>query len=135
MPAPTSVRCERCGYDLREQPDEGACPECGQTLAESIRRRRRARNATILLVLAGPGFLALEIAGFFVVLAIDAFAIFDPPFLFAATAAPLVAALAAVGLRVGGVRCHRGALAAFLACAGLGWLAVMGLVAAASASV
>ena len=29
-------RCEECGYDLRHQPDDGRCPECGLAVAESL---------------------------------------------------------------------------------------------------
>ena len=29
--------CHRCGYDLRAQPEEGLCPECGASVAEARR--------------------------------------------------------------------------------------------------
>ena len=34
------VRCHRCGYDLRTLPAHGSCPECGASIAESVRRPR-----------------------------------------------------------------------------------------------
>jgi len=38
-PDPTSedLPCHRCGYDLRAHPQEGKCPECGASVAESRR--------------------------------------------------------------------------------------------------
>ncbi len=30
--------CNRCGYNLRSQRDDAACPECGQGVAETLRR-------------------------------------------------------------------------------------------------
>jgi len=32
---PDPLSCHRCGYDLRAQPPEGRCPECGTSVAES----------------------------------------------------------------------------------------------------
>src|SRR3982751_5743669 len=29
--------CDRCGYDLRAHPQDGKCPECGASVAESRR--------------------------------------------------------------------------------------------------
>src|SRR5438309_5648527 len=29
--------CDRCGYDLRAHPQDGRCPECGASVAESLR--------------------------------------------------------------------------------------------------
>ena len=36
-PGADAVACHRCGYDLRSQPADGVCPECGEPVAESIR--------------------------------------------------------------------------------------------------
>src|SRR4051812_34151881 len=67
-PTPVDLPCHRCGYDLRAQPPEGKCPECGETVAESRRvsavplrpawgdsdprwRRRMIAGAWVLLLL------------------------------------------------------------------------------------
>src|SRR5208282_2288514 len=34
---PTELPCCRCGYDLRAHPQDGICPECGGSVAESWR--------------------------------------------------------------------------------------------------
>src|SRR4051794_23564432 len=31
------LSCDRCGYDLRAHPQDGKCPECGASVAESRR--------------------------------------------------------------------------------------------------
>ena len=36
FPLPT-LPCHACGYDLRAQPEDGRCPECGASVAESRR--------------------------------------------------------------------------------------------------
>src|SRR4051794_7744736 len=36
-PLPVEPPCHRCGYDLRGQASDGACPECGEPVAESRR--------------------------------------------------------------------------------------------------
>jgi hypothetical protein len=33
--APSTLRCVRCGYDLRGQPAEGLCPECGLSVEQT----------------------------------------------------------------------------------------------------
>ena len=35
--SPAALACHRCGYDLRTQPADGVCPECGEPVAESAR--------------------------------------------------------------------------------------------------
>jgi len=35
-----TLLCERCGYVLEGLPTEGACPECGKAIAESLPERR-----------------------------------------------------------------------------------------------
>src|SRR3954454_2572466 len=42
MTAPTfeksaELPCHGCGYDLRAHPEDGKCPECGESVAESRR--------------------------------------------------------------------------------------------------
>src|SRR5580700_12346543 len=32
---PAELACYRCGYDLRAHPEDGKCPECGGSVAES----------------------------------------------------------------------------------------------------
>ena len=34
---PAEIPCHICGYDLRAHPPDGQCPECGASVAESIR--------------------------------------------------------------------------------------------------
>lgn len=34
---PIDLPCHRCGYDLRAHPQDGKCPECGASVAESSR--------------------------------------------------------------------------------------------------
>jgi hypothetical protein len=34
---PVDLACDLCGYDLRAQPDDGKCPECGTSVAQSRR--------------------------------------------------------------------------------------------------
>jgi hypothetical protein len=70
--------CSRCGYDLRAQPQDGQCPECGASVAESRRlaaipprpawresdprwRRRMIAGAWILVLV--PLMNALEVFG------------------------------------------------------------------------
>ena len=36
-PPDAAVPCHQCGYDVRSQPADGVCPECGASVAESIR--------------------------------------------------------------------------------------------------
>jgi hypothetical protein len=36
-PAATPLSCHHCGYDLRAQSEDGKCPECGASVAESRR--------------------------------------------------------------------------------------------------
>jgi len=31
----TDLACSGCGYNLRTQPEDGACPECGQSIAKT----------------------------------------------------------------------------------------------------
>ena len=35
-----TLLCERCGYVIEGLPDDGACPECGKPIAESLPRAR-----------------------------------------------------------------------------------------------
>ena len=35
--ADAAIPCHACGYDVRSQPPDGQCPECGEIVAESIR--------------------------------------------------------------------------------------------------
>jgi hypothetical protein len=35
--APATLTCHRCDYDLRAQPADGRCPECGTPVADSVR--------------------------------------------------------------------------------------------------
>jgi hypothetical protein len=35
--APDPLCCDKCGYDLRAQSEDGKCPECGTSIAESRR--------------------------------------------------------------------------------------------------
>jgi hypothetical protein len=37
-----TLLCERCGYVIEGLPKEGACPECGTPIAESLPERRRS---------------------------------------------------------------------------------------------
>ena len=37
MPDAAALPCASCGYDLRAQPPDGVCPECGGSVAEAIR--------------------------------------------------------------------------------------------------
>ena len=36
-PQVSDIPCDRCGYDLRAHPPEGKCPECGASVAASLR--------------------------------------------------------------------------------------------------
>jgi hypothetical protein len=37
-----TLLCERCGYVIEGLPTDGACPECGKPIAESLPERRRS---------------------------------------------------------------------------------------------
>ena len=78
-PAPTlqpDLCCSQCGYNLRGLPDEGACPECGRTLQETITYYRqlhgpawlRRQSVAMLWLTALPIMLVvlpqLSIVGF-----------------------------------------------------------------------
>jgi hypothetical protein len=39
-----TLLCERCGYVLEGLDERGACPECGQPIAESLPSRRTFKN-------------------------------------------------------------------------------------------
>ena len=61
--------CARCGYDLRAQPTDGVCPECGATVAEAIARRaaaavpvERAARKRICLAIGGASLALLSMA-------------------------------------------------------------------------
>src|SRR5688500_11960173 len=36
VPHDTDVLCEHCGYVLNGLPDDGRCPECGQSISDSV---------------------------------------------------------------------------------------------------
>jgi hypothetical protein len=67
-PSGAEFRCTRCGYDLSGTPVGGACPECGLTVADSLRHQqsapRNSSDATASFVLS-----LLSIVCFGVVLA------------------------------------------------------------------
>jgi hypothetical protein len=48
-----ALLCERCGYSVEGLPREGACPECGKAIAESLPERRCA-TPTLWGVLRHP---------------------------------------------------------------------------------
>lgn len=62
--------CHRCGYSLRGLPDDGACPECGHSILESLRAppdltqlpARWLGRVRVGLILALAGWLGLVIA-------------------------------------------------------------------------
>src|SRR5581483_9532685 len=73
----SKIACHVCGYDLRAHPADGACPECGASIAESHRqamipqrpawrdsdprwRRRVLAGLWVLLLLPVPPLLKLS---------------------------------------------------------------------------
>jgi hypothetical protein len=49
-----TLLCERCGYVVEGLPAEGACPECGKPIVESLPERRRS--------IAGQGWLRIALS-------------------------------------------------------------------------
>ncbi|MEM1013372.1 MAG: hypothetical protein AAGI46_14265 [Planctomycetota bacterium] len=60
--AEAGIVCVSCGYDLRGQPVEGRCPECGQRVSASIPETLPALSPSELRV-AHRGSLLLSISG------------------------------------------------------------------------
>jgi hypothetical protein len=50
------MRCWRCDYDLRATANDGACPECGASVAETTRQVERQRWRATAASLIPVGF-------------------------------------------------------------------------------
>ena len=65
--APDGTFCSRCGYDVRELPTSGRCPECGTPVAHALCGHLLAASAPSYRARLERGFLLIAIGAFAIV--------------------------------------------------------------------